>query len=217
MQKVFILVSGNIGCGKTTVANLIAHIFGFKKFEESVEDNPYLKLFYEDMEKWCYRLQRYLLFTRVVAHERISMFQESAVQDRSIYEDMEVFARNQVNNKLWTEEEYRKYKTFCEIISKELIPPDLLIYLQTSVPVLKERIKKRGRSYERDLWRADNDYLDQINRLYEDWIKRYNLGPKLIINTDSLNIVENPDDLKKMVTMVKAALKKETSLKKFTN
>jgi deoxyadenosine/deoxycytidine kinase len=213
-KKVFVLVSGNIGCGKTTVADIIASVFGFRKFEESVEDNPYIKLFYEDMNKWCYKLQRYLLFTRVVAHERISMFPESAVQDRSIYEDMEVFAKNQVNNKLWTREEYEKYKTFCEIISKELIQPDLLIYLRTSVPVLKQRIEKRNRRYEQELIKEGNNYLEQLNQLYENWIKRYK-GPKLIINTDNLNIVDNPHDLQRLINTIKSALKKETTLKKF--
>ena len=89
-KKVFVLVSGNIGCGKTTLANIISQRFGLKKFEESVDDNPYLSLFYEDMNKWCYKLQRYLLFSRVVAHEKISMSEFSSIQDRSIYEDMEV-------------------------------------------------------------------------------------------------------------------------------
>lgn len=206
-RKVFVLVSGNIGCGKTTLTNIISQTFGLKKFEESVDDNPYLSLFYQDMNKWCYKLQRYLLFSRVVAHEKISMSEESAIQDRSIYEDMEVFARNQVNNNLWTKEEFRKYNAFCEIISKELIPPDLLIYLKASVPLLKQRIIQRGREFEQELAKSENDYLQQLNELYNAWISSYNLGPKLVIDSDKFDILNNQDDLQQILSMIGKELK----------
>ena len=204
--KVFVLVSGNIGCGKTTITNIISQTFGLKKFEESVDDNPYLSLFYQDMNKWCYKLQRYLLFARVVAHEKISMSQESAIQDRSIYEDMEVFARNQVNNNLWTKEEFRKYNAFCEIISKELIPPDLLIYLKAPVPLLKQRIIQRGREFEQELAKPENDYLQQLNELYNAWISSYNLGPKLVIDSGKFDILNNEHDLHQILSMIGKAL-----------
>ncbi|MFH0948917.1 MAG: deoxynucleoside kinase [Candidatus Aenigmatarchaeota archaeon] len=206
MPKVFICVSGNIGSGKTTVANIIANIFDFKKFEESVEDNPYLNLFYQDMNKWAYRLQRYFLLTRALAHEKVNVMNESVVQDRSIYEDMAVFAENQRLTGLWTEQEYKKYKELYDMVSAEVKPPDLLIYLRTSMPFLKERIKSRNRSYEMELIKEGNTYLEQLQSLYETWVKNYNFGSKLIIETDKLNIINNPDDLVKLINMIKFAI-----------
>ena len=215
MQKSFICVSGNIGCGKTTVANLICNIFGFRKFEESVDDNPYLKLFYENMNEWSYKLQRYFLFSRAITHEKIVMAPHSAVQDRSIYEDIEIFAKNQSKNALWTETEYTRYLKFCEMLMEELKPPDLIVYLHASVPALRERIRTRARDYEAALTRDDDVYLVQLQELYESWIKNFRLSKKLIINTDNMNLVKNPDDITKLVESVRAALEKNAPLSMF--
>ncbi len=215
MQKFFVCVSGNIGCGKTTVANLISNIFSFKKHEESVEDNPYLPLFYKDMNAWSYRLQRYFLFSRAITHERIIMSPFSAVQDRSIYEDMEIFAKNQAKNALWNEQEYARYQKFCEMLLEELKPPDVIIYLRASVPVLRERIRARGREYEAQLMNDDDQYLVQLQELYEQWIKNFRLCKKLIVNTDSMNLVKNPDDIASLVETVRKALEKNAPLTTF--
>lgn len=215
MQKFFVCVSGNIGCGKTTVANLISDIFGFKKHEESVEDNPYLQLFYENMNAWSYRLQRYFLFTRAIAHERIVMSPHSAVQDRSIYEDMEIFAKNQSKQALWNEKEYERYQKFCEMLLEELKPPDLIIYLRASVPVLRQRIRARGRAYEEALTRDDDVYMVQLQELYENWIKNFKLCKKIIVDTEKMNLVKNPDDISRLVEMVKASMEKNVELSKF--
>lgn len=216
ISKFFVCVTGNIGSGKTTVANLIESIFDFKKYEEVVENNPYLPLFYEDMRKWSYKIQRYFLMTRFIAHENISMASHSAVQDRSVYEDMAIFAPLQIKLGYFTPEQVKKYNTFCDLVYHELKPPDLLLYLRTSLPVLLERIKKRNRNYEADLLRPGNPYMEQLQLLYEKWINSYNLGPKLIVNTDSLNFVDNPDDVRILVNQIKALLmRKEPKLSKF--
>jgi deoxyadenosine/deoxycytidine kinase len=215
-EKYFVCVCGNIGSGKTTVTNLLAQVFGFRKFEEEVEDNPYLKLFYEDMNKWSYRLQRYFLLSRALMHEKINMIPESAILDRSIYEDMEIFAKNQLHMRLWTQGEYEKYRRFCELLMNELRPPDLIICLSASMPTLRSRIRKRGREYEESLTKEDDDYLFQLQRLYDDWFPRYNLGPKLLGRTDNLNFVDNPLDIEKLVRAVKMSLSaKGSNLKKY--
>ncbi|MFH1073274.1 MAG: deoxynucleoside kinase [Nanoarchaeota archaeon] len=215
-KKYFVCVSGNIGCGKTTVTNLLAEVFKFRKFEEEVEDNPYLALFYHDMKKWSYRLQRFFLFSRALTHEKINMFPNSAIQDRSIYEDMDVFAKNQLKNNLWTEEEYEKYTIFCSMILKELEPPDLLVFLHASMPTLRERIKKRGRAYESQMIQENDPYLLQLQELYLDWFKSYKLGPKLMVHTDNLNFVDNPEHIQKLISGVRNCLvNKDTSLTKY--
>lgn len=216
ISKFFVCVTGNIGSGKTTVANIIESIFGFKKYEEVVDNNPYLPLFYEDMRKWSYKIQRYFLMTRFIAHENISMSEQSAVQDRSVYEDMAIFAPLQIKLGFFTAEQANKYNTFCDLVYHELKPPDLLIYLRTSLPILLERIKRRNRDYEADLLAPGNNYMEQLQMLYEKWINNYNLGPKLIVNTDNLNFVDNPDDVKILVNKIKALLmRKEPKLSKF--
>ena len=210
-QKFFVCGSGTIGAGKTTVATLTQNIFGFELFKESVEDNPYLPLFYRDMQRWSYKLQRFFLITRFVAHERMLMHPVSVVQDRSIYEDMEIFARLQMKKALWSDEQIERYKRFCDLVYREIEPPDLIIFLKASVPVVKERIRKRGRDYEADLLKDDNDYLDQLDALYEQWVRDYKLSTKITIDTDNLNIIDNPEDLKTMVNKIKRALVKEES------
>lgn len=216
MEKYFIAICGNIGCGKTTVANLLSNVFGFRKFEESVEDNPYLPLFYKDMHKWSYKLQRYFLLTRALMHEKINMLEESAILDRSIYEDMEVFAKNQLYMRLWTQEEYETYKKFANLLITELRPPDLLICMHASIPTLRERIKKRNREYEKELILETDMYLPALQKLYESWFISYSLGPKLSVKTDRLNFVDNPDDIEKLIRAVKASLDaRKNNLRRF--
>jgi deoxyadenosine/deoxycytidine kinase len=216
LEKYFICVCGNIGCGKTTVANLISQVFSMPKYEESVEDNPYLSLFYGDMNKWSYKLQRYFLLTRALMHEKINMLSTSAILDRSIYEDMEVFAKNQLYMRLWTQEEYETYKKFCNLLITELRPPDLIICLRASMPILRERIKKRNRPYEKELILDTDTYLPALQRLYEEWFAAYNLGPKLSVKTDQLNFVDNPDDIEKLIRAVKASLDaRKNNLRRF--
>ncbi|MFH1917170.1 MAG: deoxynucleoside kinase [Nanoarchaeota archaeon] len=215
-MKQFICVAGNIGSGKTTVANLLSQVFSLRKFEEEVEDNPYLALFYADMHKWSYRLQRYFLLTRALMHEKINMMKESAILDRTIYEDMEVFAKNQLYMQLWTQEEYDKYKKFCSLLITELRPPDLIICLHASVPILRARIRKRNREYEKDLTNEDDQYLPALQKLYDSWFTAYNLGPKLLVKTDSLNFIDNPEHIERLIKAVKASLEaRGNTLKKF--
>ncbi|MCX6816065.1 MAG: deoxynucleoside kinase [Candidatus Aenigmarchaeota archaeon] len=215
-KKHFVCVAGNIGSGKTTVANIIESIFNFKKHEEVVEGNPYLPLFYKDMKAWSYKIQRYFLMTRFIAHENISMGSQSCVQDRSIYEDMEIFAPLQIKIGNFTEDQEKRYKTFCKLVYDEIKPPDLLIFLRTSLPVLRQRIAKRGRDYEKNLADPKDTYMEELQKFYDRWISRYNLGPKLVIDTDKLNFVENPEHVKLLINQIKSALmRKEEKLGTF--
>lgn len=215
-MKHFICIAGNIGSGKTTVANLLAEVFRYRKFEEEVEDNPYLPLFYKDMHKYSYRLQRFFLMTRALMHEKINNFPNSAILDRSIYEDMEIFAKNQLHMKLWTQEEYDRYKEFCNLLLAELEPPDLLIYLNASLATLRQRITERGRDYEKELTHPEDTYLPALQRLYDEWFTRYTLSPKLMIRTDNLDFVNNPEHVEKLIRAVKASLDaKGMTLKKY--
>ncbi len=215
-ERHFVCIAGNIGSGKTTVANIINSVFGFRKYEEVVDTNPYLPLFYGDMNKWAYHTQRYFLMTRFVAHENISLADHSAVQDRSIYEDMEIFAQLQMKLGHFTADQAKRYKEFCKLVYDEISPPDLMIFLRTSVPVLKERINRRGRDYEMELVKSDNTYLDELQKLYDKWISKYNLGPKITIETDKLNFVDNPDHVKLLINQIKSALRrKEQKFHKF--
>jgi deoxyadenosine/deoxycytidine kinase len=129
---------------------------------------------------------------------------------------MEVFAKNQLYMKLWTQEEYDKYKQFCNLLLAELHPPDLLVYLNASLPTLRERIKKRGREYEKGLLNIDDPYLGNLQKLYDDWFSRYTFSPKLLVRTDSLNFVENPEDVNRLILAVKRSLDaKGMTLKKY--
>lgn len=209
-------VTGNIGSGKTTVANIIESVFNFKKFEEAAEKNPFLHLFYEDKKKWAYKTQIYYLMTRFTAHEEIMMHPDSAVQDRSIYEDMEIFTRLQIKLGNFTQEEAERYRMFCRLLHREMKPPDLLIYLRASIPVLRGRITNRGRNFEKELMDPADTYLVELQNLYESWVRNYSLGPRLIVETDSLNFVDNPKDIQTLVTAIKSIqMRKEPKLYNF--
>lgn len=190
-QKIFVAVAGNIGTGKTTLSSMLANHFRWKAHFESVTDNPYLSDFYEDMKRWSFPLQIYFMTHRVKAHQQITDGTASAIQDRTIYEDANIFARNLFEQKLMEERDYRNYLEVYKVVTSTLQAPDLMIYLRKSLPRLKDQIKKRGRDYEQDM---PTEYLSNLNRYYDEWIQGYDLGKKLVIESDQLDFVANSQD-----------------------
>lgn len=190
-QKIFVAVAGNIGTGKTTLTQMLADHFKWQAHFESVTDNPYLTDFYEDMKRWSFPLQIYFMTHRVNSHQVITDGLSSAIQDRTIYEDANIFARNLFEQKLMEERDYKNYLEVYRVVTSALQPPDLMIYLRKSLPKLKEQIKKRGRDYEQDM---PADYLLNLNRYYDEWIQNYSLGKKLVIESDDLDFVKNSQD-----------------------
>jgi deoxyadenosine/deoxycytidine kinase len=191
LNKYFIAVAGNIGSGKSSLTTMIANRFGWKPYFESVEDNPYLADFYGDMKRWSFHLQIYFLSHRFSSHKNIVESPESVIQDRSIYEDAEIFARNLYEIGNMDQRDYNNYVALYRVMMEYLKTPDLMIYLRASVDTLKAQIGRRGRSYEQSIQR---EYLEQLNRHYESWIDRYSLGRLLVIESDGLDFVHNPND-----------------------
>ncbi|RZA08213.1 MAG: deoxynucleoside kinase [Proteobacteria bacterium] len=186
----FIAIAGNIGTGKTTLTNMLANHYGWKPHFESVADNPYLKDFYEDMARWSFPLQIYFLNHRYKVHREVAAGTSSSIQDRSIYEDSHIFARNLFESGKMEERDYRNYQELYAEMIKHLDPPDLMIYMRKSVPRLVEQISKRGRDYEKNIPR---DYLECLNRYYDDWIAGYDASKLLVIDSNELDFVAHPE------------------------
>ncbi len=199
-QPLFIAVAGNIGAGKSSLARLLGERFQWKPYYESVDDNPYLSDFYGDMARWSFHLQIYFLANRFKCHKEIVESSESVIQDRSIYEDAEIFARNLYDIGKMTERDYTNYISLFHVMMEYLKPPDLMIYLRANVDTLVKQISKRGRDFEQGIQRS---YLETLNTLYEDWITRYKLGPLLVIESDNLDFVNNKIDLDYILASVK--------------
>jgi len=199
-RPLFVAVAGNIGAGKSSLARLLGERFQWKPYFESVDDNPYLSDFYGDMSRWSFHLQIYFLANRFKCHKEIVESSESVIQDRSIYEDAEIFARNLYDIGKMTERDYTNYVSLFHVMMEYLKPPDLMIYLRANIDTLVKQISKRGRDFEQGIQRS---YLETLNTLYEDWITRYKLGPLLIIESDDLDFVSNKKDLDYILTSVK--------------
>lgn len=194
----YIAVAGNIGAGKSSLTSLLSKHFGWEAFYESVDDNPYLADFYEDMRRWSFNLQIYFLSSRFRHQKEMLENQISLIQDRTIYEDVEIFAKNLHEMSLMSDRDFKNYEALFHEMSHYLRPPDLLIYLRAQVPTLVNQIQQRGRDYENTI---RIDYLERLNRLYEDWIDRYP-HEKLIIETDDLDFVNNKEDLGSVIEQV---------------
>ena len=198
-----IAVAGNIGSGKTTLTALLSKHFDWEPHFESVEDNPYLHSFYEDMQRWSFNLQIYFLNNRFRQIVKIRESGKKVIQDRTIYEDAHIFAPNLHEMNLMTSRDFDNYRSLFDLMSTFIKPPDLLIYLRASVPTLVRQIQKRGRDYEESI---RLDYLKQLNQRYEEWIESYDQGKKLIVNVDSMDFTTNPDDLGFVIDRINADL-----------
>lgn len=193
--KMFVAVAGNIGTGKTTLSGLLSKSFGWEPHYEVVVDNPYLADFYDNMARWSFPIQIFFLNSRFKAHKSINFSSNSAIQDRSIYEDANIFARNLFESGLMEKRDYHTYLGLYEEMCDHLTPPDLLIYLRKSLPQLKSNIAKRGRDYESKI---SDTYLMNLNRYYDEWIENYRHGKVLVIDSDGLDFVKNPADFDKI-------------------
>lgn len=196
-----IAIAGNIGSGKTTLTTLLAKHYNWDAHFEDVDNNPYLNDFYNDMQRWSFNLQIFFLNSRFRQLQDIRAQEKTVIQDRTIYEDANIFAPNLHSMGLMTSRDYDNYKSLFDAVSKMIGAPDLLIYLRASVPTLVKQIQKRGREYE-DSIRLD--YLRRLNERYEAWIDTYREGRLLIIEVDNLNFADKPEDLGSIVNKIEA-------------
>jgi deoxyadenosine/deoxycytidine kinase len=186
-MKKFIAVAGNIGVGKSTLTALLTENLGWEAYYEAVDDNPYLADFYQDMRQWSFHSQIFFLSRRLRDHHHILDRPGTVVQDRSVYEDAEVFAENLHRQGHMAKRDYRTYRGMYEAMTLFLPPPDLIVYLRASVPTLQERIRMRGRDFEQEV---TAEYLEQLNQLYEEWLERFSLCPVLTVPSDNLDFVK---------------------------
>ncbi|MEG0519014.1 MAG: deoxynucleoside kinase [Bacteroidales bacterium] len=196
-----VAIAGNIGSGKTTLTRLLAKNYGWVPKYEDVEVNPYLSDFYNDMQRWSFNLQIYFLNTRFQGIVEIEKSNLNVVQDRTIYEDARIFAPNLHAMGLMTTRDFENYKSLFDLMLSLVKPPDLLIYLKSSIPNLVSQIQKRGREYESGI---RLDYLKGLNDRYEEWIESYSDGKKLILNVDELKFEDNPKDLSFVIDAIDA-------------
>jgi deoxyadenosine/deoxycytidine kinase len=197
-----IAVAGNIGSGKTTLTGLLARHYNWEPNYEVVDDNPYLFDFYDDMQRWSFNLQIYFLNSRLSQILSIRKSGKTVIQDRTIYEDAFIFAPNLHSMGLMSTRDFDNYSTLFQLMMSLIHPPDLLIYLRSSVPSLVNKIQMRGREYENSI---RLDYLKRLNERYEAWIESYKLGNLLIMDGDSIDF-NKPEDLRLVINKIDAQL-----------
>jgi deoxyadenosine/deoxycytidine kinase len=202
MRK-FVAIAGNIGVGKSTLVNMLCQRLESQPFYEPVSENPYLADFYTDMAAWSFHSQIFFLTRRLRAHYELAQYAGSVVQDRSVYEDAEIFAQNLYVQGYLKPRDYETYRELYETAMQLLPPPDLLIYLRASVPTLLARIAGRGREFERSI---SAEYLQGLNNLYEGWISNFVLCPVLTIPADDLDFVAHAGHLNLIATKVEEKL-----------
>ncbi len=188
----FVGLAGNIGVGKTTFTEIVAEKLGWTPYFESVDDNPYLGDFYGDMSRWSFNLQVYFLHKRFKSHHDMSLSNGGVIQDRTIYEDVEIFARNLNEMGFMDQRDWKNYRNLFSIMTSYLHKPDLIVYLKASTDTLLSRIKSRSRDYEKSI---DPEYLHTLNVSYNKWINNLIDIPVLLIETDGFNIFEDNDQL----------------------
>jgi len=202
-MKKFVAVAGNIGVGKSTLVTMLCQRLNWQPFYEPVTENPYLADFYQDMETWAFHSQVFFLSHRLRIHRQLVDHPTSAIQDRSVYEDAEVFAHNLFRQGLINRRDYQTYRELYQVLTQFLPPPDLVVYLRASVETLMKRIESRGRDYERQI---NPDYLEKLNELYETWIASFSLCPVLTVPADDLDYVAHSSHLDLVVSKVQEKL-----------
>jgi deoxyadenosine/deoxycytidine kinase len=196
-DRKYIAVSGNIGAGKSSIVEFLCDRYDIRPFFEPNDENPYLADFYGDMERWSFQSQVYFLSAKFRLHQELDRYSHSVVQDRTIWEDAEIFAENLYRQKNMDERDYRTYRLLYESIRDKIRPPDVMIYLRCPVRTVRKRIAMRGREMEQDI---PTKYLRRLHRLYEGWIENYDLSPLVIIPTNKIDymtdLVDQHDILK---------------------
>jgi deoxyadenosine/deoxycytidine kinase len=198
-----VAIAGNIGAGKTTLTEMLSKHYRWIPQFEDVDHNPYLTDFYDDMPRWSFNLQIYFLHGRLNQILEIQNGTETIIQDRTIYEDANIFAPNLHEMGLMSKRDFDNYFGFFSTIKSMVQPPDLLIYLKASVPTLVSQIQKRGREYEENI---RLDYLKKLNDYYNKWIENYTEGPLLIIDCDKNKFGENEEDFGEIISKVDGML-----------
>lgn len=202
-KKYFISVAGNIGSGKSSLTKMIANEFGWKPYYESVSNNPYLEDFYADMKRWSFQLQIYFLSHRFQTHKKILNSKYSVIQDRSIYEDVEIFAKNLFEMGRMEKRDYNNYTSLFKEMISYLQPPDLLVYLRADISTLVNHISSRGRDFEKYI---EVEYLTRLNKSYEQWTGKYKYGKLLVIESDTLDFVHKRKDFESILSKIKQEL-----------
>ncbi|HVU13085.1 MAG TPA: deoxynucleoside kinase [Phototrophicaceae bacterium] len=205
-RKQFIAIAGNIGAGKSTLTRLVSDAFGWEPFYEAAAENPYLADFYADMKRWSFHSQVFYLGKRLEHHRQLVDHPGSVVQDRTVYEDAEIFARNLYVQGQMSERDYDAYRRLYRAVSSFLPPPDLIVYLRGSVDTLLAHIQRRGNDYERGIAPA---YLAQLNELYEAWIGDWTACPIVTIEMDSIDFLQNADDLNGIIDLIKGSFRSQ--------
>lgn len=191
-----------MGSGKTTLTGLLAKKLDWEPLYENFAHNPYLDRFYGDMKRWGFHSQMFFLTERLKQHDQLNDRTSPILQDRSIYEDAEIFAKNLHRQGNIPDEDFSVYRGVYDSMKKVLAPPDLIVYLKTSVDTLKKRIAKRGREFEQDI---SEKYLESLNYLYDEWTSTFKLAPVLVVETDDLNI-HNAEDLDSVIERIQEHL-----------
>ena len=198
-----VAIAGNIGAGKTTLTEMLSKHYKWIPQFEDVDHNPYLMDFYDDMPRWSFNLQIYFLNSRLNQLLEIQLGTETVIQDRTIYEDANIFAPNLHEMGLMGKRDFDNYYTFFQTLKSMVQPPDLLIYLRASVPTLVSQIQKRGRDYEENI---RLDYLKKLNEYYNKWIDNYDEGALLIIDVDKNKFGENEEHFGEIISRVDSQL-----------
>lgn len=205
-MKQYLVIAGNIGVGKSTLVQFLHARLGWEPFYEAVVDNPYLADFYADMPRWAFQSQMFFLTRRLHAHHQLLMRPGVVVQDRSVYEDAEIFARNLFLQGSMSERDYATYSDMYQVLKLFLPPPQLVVYMEASVETLLKRISLRGREYEKNIQAG---YLRELNELYTEWILNFKLAPVLTVPADRLDFVQKNRDLELILEKIQQKLRGE--------
>ncbi len=203
MKNPFIGIAGNIGVGKTTFTSILAKEFDLLEIYESVSDNPYLSDFYSDMERWSFNLQIYFLHHRFASIKNIKKTDKGVVQDRTIYEDVNIFSKNLHDMGYMDKRDWKTYNDLFKNMTYFLVKPDLIVYLKADLDVLLERINTRKRDYESTI---DSDYLAKLNELYDKWIDSIDWTRVIVVDTNNFNVFKDKEKLKKTLENIRKSL-----------
>lgn len=202
-RRIYVTVAGNIGVGKSTLVELLSREFGWQPYYELVADHPYLDDYYKDMHRWGFHAQIYFLSQRYEQQQEISDNPLSVCQDRSMYEDYEIFVKGLLEQGILSPRDFQTYRRLFLALSRSVDRPDLLIYLKASISTLQARINNRSRSYERTI---PAEYLAVLNRRYEAWIEKWEMCPVITFDCDQLDFVHCEEDRRHIIQRLREYL-----------